>query len=321
MKNLLLVFCLLIHVLTLSADDIAAVDITANPLIPLVDNPWTLSLIIDYPYPDDVSVVEPPFPLSLDRVVKYSKRLETKIQTVLEYRFIPSRSGSFKIGAFTVICPDGITETDTFNLDVHTVNEKQALPVLRLFWEINHGQISSLSPSEASFQMTTGERVLLVLRVNSLNSHSVAEFPPQEYFMPTAPQGAIFVLSPLSEEERAVGIMLKLTIIPLKGDFFLDARTLQHENFIFEIPQLFIRINEFFAKSDESAHITDTTRTDKSIVQKNTQYSELPASVNVQKITAYNTLRKFYIALIFFAIILVILTPIVCFLFFKNEKR
>lgn len=316
MKNLLLIFCLLIYVLTLSADDSAAVDITAHPLIPLVETPWTLSLIVDYPYPDDISVIEPPLPFSLDRIVKYSRRLETKIQTVFEYRFIPSRSGSFKIGAFTVICPEGITKTNTFNLDVRPVNEKRALPVLHLFWEMNHRRISPLSQA-ASFQMTAGESALLVLRENS---HLSSEYPPQEYFMPSVPQGAILALLPLSEEERAAGIMLKLSLIPLKGDLLLDARTLQHENFIFEIPPLFIRINEFSA---ESGDITGITRTEnfKNAVQENAQYSELPASVNIKNINAYNTSRKVYIILFFSVIILVILTPIVCFLFFKNEKN
>jgi len=321
MKNVLFAFCLLIHILTLSAEDDIAVDVTTHPLIPLVDSPWTLSLIVDYPYPDDVSVIEPPFPLSIDRIVKYSRRLESKIQTIFEYRFIPSKSGSFVMGAFTVICPEGITKTDTFNFDIRQVNEKKALPVLRLFWEVNHGQISPLSAA-GSFQMTAGESALLVLLEKKLDS-APTRYPPQEYFMPPAPQGAILALSPLSEEERASGIMLKLTLIPLKGDFLLNARTLQHENFIFEIPSLFIRINDFSAESGESAHITDTTETEnfKDIVQENTQYSELPVNVNIQKVTAYNTTRKVYIVLFFSVIILVILTPIVCLLLFKNEKK
>jgi len=322
MKNVLLIFYLLIHVLTLSAEDNTAVDITIHPLTPLVDSPWTLSLIVDYPYPDDVSVIEPPFPFSLDRIVKYSRRLDTKIQTVFEYRFIPAKSGSFIMGAFTVICPDGITKTDVFNLYIRPVNEKRALPVLRLFWEINHGQISPLSPAN-SFQMTVGESALLVLLANNRNSSLPHEYPPQEYFAPPAPQGAILALSPLSEEERAAGIMLKLTLIPLKGDFLLDARTLQHENFIFEIPPLYIRINEFSAESDESTYVTDAVKAGslEKTVQENPQYSELPANVNIQKITAYNTSRKFYIVLFYSVIIIVILTPIVCFLFFKNEKN
>jgi len=319
MKNALPAFCLLIHIFTLPAEENTAVDVITHPLIPLVDNPWTLSLIVDYPFPDDVSVIEPPFPVSLDSIVRYSRMSESKIQTVFEYRFIPSKSGSFVMGAFTVICPDGVIKTDTFNFDIRPVNEKKALPVMRLFWEINNRNISPLSAAE-TFQMTAGESALLVLRVNS---QSADKYPPQEYFLPPAPQGAILALSPLSEEERASGIMLKLTLIPLKGDFHLNAGILKHENFIFEIPPLFIRINELSSVSGGSARITETTGTDnlENAGQENAQYSELPVNVNIQKVTAYNTARKFNIALFIFVIILVILTPIVCLLFFRNEKK
>jgi hypothetical protein len=304
--------------MVLSAEDSTTVEVTTYPAPPVVNNPWTFSLIVDYPYPDDVSVIEPPFPLSLDRIVKYSRRFDAKIQTVFEYRFIPSESGSFTIEAFTVICPDGVTKTQPFNLDISASKKERALPVLRLFWEINSKQISSLSTAD-SFQMTAGERILLILRANDRNSPMQHEYPPQEYFAPAAPQGAILAISPLSEGERAAGIMLKLTLIPLKGDFRLDARTLQHENFIFEIPPLLIRINEISAESDESSYITNTTRTEnfKGIVLENT----LPININVQKVATYNISRKFYIVLLYFIIILVILTPIVCFLLFKNEKK
>jgi t-SNARE complex subunit (syntaxin) len=117
--------------------------------------------------------------------------------------------------------------------------------------------------------------------------------------------------------------MLKLMLIPLKGDFRLDAKTLQHENFIFEIPPLFIRINESVEKVGETVYITDTVKAGnlQNIVQENTQYSDFSVNINVEKVTAYNVLRKFYIVLLYFIIILVILTPIVCFLLFKNEKK
>jgi len=321
-KMLLIIF--FIHVMVLSAEDSIAVEVTTYPEFPAVNNTWTISLIIDYPFPDEVSVIKPPFTdrFFLERILKYSRTPDTRVQTIFEYSFTLSGSGSFRIESFTVFCPDGITKTIPFNLYIRPLNEKQALPVLRLFWEINLEQNSFLSAAN-SFQMTAGERALLVLRVNGLNSHSGNEYPPQEFFIPTVPQGAILALSPLSAEERKEGIMLKLTLIPLKGDFRLSAETLQYESLIFEIPPLFIRVNESAEKAEKTELIadTETAGSSETINWEIPQYSELPASVNIQKITAYNTSRKFYYALIYSAVILVILIPIVCFLFFKNEKK
>jgi hypothetical protein len=312
------------HITVLFAEDNIAVEVTTYPESPVVNNTWTLSLIVDYPFPDDVSVIEPQFNTRffLERIIKYSKTLGTKVQTVFEYSFTLSVSGIFRIEPFTVVCQDSITKTIPFNLYVRPVNEKQALPVLRLSWEINPEQNLFLSAAD-SYKMTAGEHAFLILRINNLNSLSEPEYPPQEFFSPEVPQGAILALSPLSTEERTEGIMLKLKLIPLKGDFRISAKTLQHGNFIFEVPPLFIRVNELAEKADVTEHIADTEKAGSSEtnIQEISQYSGLPASVSIQKITAYNTSRKYYFALIYSAIILVILTPIVCFLLFKNEKK
>jgi len=290
----------------------------------VVNNTWTLSLIVDYPFPDDVSVIEPQFNTRffLERIIKYSRTLSTKVQTVFEYSFTLSVSGIFKIESFTVIYPGGITKTNPFNLNIHSINEKRTLPVLRLYWEINPEQNLFLSAAD-SYKMTAGEHALLILRVNNLNSHSEPDYPPQEFFMPAVPQGAILALSPLSTEERTEGIMLKLKLIPLKGDFRLGAQTFQHGNFIFEVPPLFICVNELAEEADVTEHIANKEKagSSKTNIQEIPQYSGLPASVSIQKITAYNTSRKYYLALIYSAVIFVILTPIVCFLLFKNEKK
>jgi len=157
MKNGLF-FLLIINVINLYAEESVNVEVVTHPESPVVNSTWTLSLIVDYPYPDDVFVIEPPFTekFFLERVLKYPKMLDTGLKTVFEYSFIPSESGSFKIGTFTVTHPDGAARTEQFNLDVRPLNEIRTLPVQRLFWEINDRQASSLS-REDSFQITAGE--------------------------------------------------------------------------------------------------------------------------------------------------------------------
>jgi len=89
--------------------------------------------------------------------------------------------------------------------------------------------------------VTTGERLTLTLRANNWNA-PLASVPPS-FFMPEVPQGVILAAQPVTAEERASGILIKLTLIPLvTGSFNLPARTLQHGNTRFEIPALHIRV-------------------------------------------------------------------------------
>jgi len=206
---------------------------SVNPETPITGRPVTISLIIDYPVPEEVTVIAPPFAnsLTLDRIVKTPRVTGTQVLTVVEYRFIPTRSGRVVLESFTVVCPLGVKETGSFVLNIRTEGDEPIILTPRLVWE------------GAPRQIAVGDRITLVLRASGWNSRR----PPPEFFMPPVPQGVILALLPLSEQERAGGIAVKLTLIPLNsGDFRLTARTLRHEsadeNVVFSIPALNIQI-------------------------------------------------------------------------------
>ena len=206
---------------------------SVDPLIPVAGRPMTLTLLIDYPVPEDVTVIAPPFAgsLNLDRIVKNPRVTETQVFTVIEYRFIPVRSGRVVLDSFTVVCPAGITESESFILNIRGEGEEPLLITPRLAWE------------GAPRQMAAGDRVTFALRASGWNSPR----PAPEFFMPPVPQGVILALLPPTEQERAGGIAVKLTLIPLnQGNFRLNARTIRYdnvnENVVFTIPALNIQI-------------------------------------------------------------------------------
>ena len=209
--------------------DILQVLVETRPETPVTGAPWILTLLIDHGIPDDVTVIAPQFAhfLSLDRIVKTPRITGTQIQTVIEYRFIPNNPGRFLLDSFTVITPDGIAETISQILEIRGSSAEQRPLSPRIAWEG--------SPR----QMAAGERAVLELRVTDWNSSR----PPEGFFMPEVPQGAILVSSPLSAEEKDGGLAVRLILVPLEtGDFHLPARVLQHDNVTFEIPALNIRV-------------------------------------------------------------------------------
>jgi len=283
----------------------AAVNVVMSPDKPLVEEAWTFTLYIDYPDPEMISVIEPSFDgaLSLERIIKYPRVTDNKVQTVLEYMFIPARSGRFTLEKFTVICPDGATETSPYVLDITARNEEQKPVTLRLNWEVE--------PLKRGTQITAGERVLLTLR--ALNAPSL--LPPAEFFLPEVPPQAILSLSQLSEEERKNGAAAKITLIPLtSGSFRLEARTLKHENITFNIPALQLNVNPANAQYNAQVSEQDKNIYVPSPAPNTGQTPVEDSSVNT------NLLQRFIPAVSLFIFILVIITPFICLVLFKREK-
>ena len=108
------------------------------------------------------------------------------------------------------------------------VDTTPEMPVFDAIWE------------GAPAQMTAGERAVFTLRITGRTG---GQLPPEEFFMPEVPPGVILAPLPVSAEERAGGIVLKLNLIPLNADFYLPARVLQYENIRFGIPALRIGVS------------------------------------------------------------------------------
>jgi len=226
----LTIFLLVVSPVVSAQDSVPAVTVETSPGIPSVGVPWTLTLFVKHSVPDEVTVVTPQFApsLSLDRIVKTPGVVEAQVQTVIEYRFIPNSAGRFLLEPFTVITPNGSVETDPLVLEIRRSGaELRPSPLFPpIVWE------------GLPRQMAAGERAILSLRIYGWSS-----LLPQELFMPEVPPGVILTLSPLSAEERANGLAVRFSLIPLEaGDIHFPARTLQYENAVFEIPALNIHV-------------------------------------------------------------------------------
>ena len=225
----LIVFILLFPHVSAQSNGPAAVVVTVNPEVLIRGVPFALTFVIDYPVPDYVSVIAPSFTdaLSLERIVKYPWTFGTETRTVVEYRLIANTTGRIILNPFMVYTPQGAVEINPFVLSIENPNPQQRIITHRFSWEGVPGQLAA------------GERITLTLRASGWNSPQ----PPPAFFMPEVPQGVILASSAVSPQERADGIALRLTLIPLApGDFNLPARALQHEATRFEIPALRIHV-------------------------------------------------------------------------------
>lgn len=211
------------------AQDVA---VTVNPEVIMSGIPFTVTFIVNYPQAEEVEITAPSFPPSIvmDRIVKYpwsSGGIRSQIQTVVEYRLIANTSGFITLNSFTIITPEGVTETGSFALSVQSAVPQQRNAAQRLYWD------------DVRSGAAAGDRITLVLRSRG----NIRNPPPPSFFMPEVPRSVILTAQSVSPEEIQSGVMLKLLLIPLSaGDFILPARVLEYENTRFEIPAFSIRI-------------------------------------------------------------------------------
>jgi hypothetical protein len=238
-KKILTVFFLTVSAYLPAEDTLPVVKLDINPEIPTAGQPWTLIITAYHSVPEEITVIAPPFAgfLYLDRIIKQPRYIGAEIQTVIEYRFIPNRSGHFVLESFIINSPAGIVETSPLIINILPEIAMESFIVPQIVWETNR-------QSPSGRQMAVGERLTITLRVTTADSLSGnLQLPPQEFFAPEVPRGVILALNPLTADERAGGAVLKFTLIPLEaGDFYLPARILYNENIRFEIPALQINI-------------------------------------------------------------------------------
>jgi len=232
---ILLIILLLINPIQASAEDNDSeafeVIMETSQKTPATGIPWTLTLLVNYPSPDDVDITAPLFPgiLFQERLIKIPKIKGEQVWTSFEYKFIPTGRGRVIIEPFTITCPLGIIETEPVILTIISTEEEKTITP-KIVWE------------NAPARMVQGEKAAIAIRVTNWDKR----LPGQEFFMPEVPQGVILELSQLEEKERNNGLAIRLTLVPLiAGNFLLPARTLYHENVIFEIPPLQINIAGF----------------------------------------------------------------------------
>jgi hypothetical protein len=247
-KILILMFLLLIP-FALSAQDVQGganppdgviVEVEITPEMPKVGRPVVITLIIDHPVPDAVTVVAPLFPppLVFDRLVKTPKSSEGQVKTAVEYRLIPNNPGLFILEPFTVFVPFHTIRTQPLVLDVSLPNEEKSVPIPRITWE------------GVPSRMTAGDRADFAIRASGFGQRK----PPEDFFTPVIPRRAVLETSPMFTDEKTGMITVRFSFIPMEaGEFRLNARTLYFENVRFEVPGLRIRVNEPVSAGEQIA--------------------------------------------------------------------
>jgi hypothetical protein len=193
---------------------------------------WTLSLLIDHPQPDEVTVLAPHFPgsLHLDRVLKSGRPMgdaqDAERWTVAEYRFLINSAESFEMDSFIIITPGRRVQTEPFAVDVHNA----AAPRPVLVWE--------RIPKE----LGVGEAASVGLKISGANTG--LSFPQPRFFMPPLIKGAIIEAEALSNEDRKSSIVLRLRLTPLVAvPLVFPERELQYEKVLYKIPPMRIPVS------------------------------------------------------------------------------
>ncbi|MDR0723345.1 MAG: hypothetical protein LBF75_11260 [Treponema sp.] len=212
------------------SDPALKVTLHGFPESPQVHTSWIVALLVDYPVPGELTVQHPPLPdtliLESIRTRPHQARQNPesgKVQTMVEFWFIPQQAGPLTLGAFEVRTPDMhyLTESSSWYIQGETKRGYQ--PVC-----------SWLRPPQS---LRIGERAQVALRLSDWDPGK--PWPGTELFLKELPEGVLLEAEPLSPQDRQQGLVLRLKIIPLEGtEFTLQSRRIPYEELSIEIPEL-----------------------------------------------------------------------------------
>jgi hypothetical protein len=213
-----------------------AVVVETSPERPLLDGSWRVSILVDHPDPDEVNVIPPDLPSSLTFAqVRKETRLiraapgEGARWTLVEFLFVPQRTGTISLGGFEVSLPGKKVFTRALRTYVIAQEGGREEYHPRLSWE-------SYPPS-----MRIGESTELALRILDWDPGKTLS-PP--VFQETAPAEALLEELPLSKADLGQGLVLRLRLTPLEGTrVSLAPFTLRFNTLSLEAPALSIRLS------------------------------------------------------------------------------
>jgi len=217
--------------------DVPRVLVQSSPLFPLSGEEWTLTLLIQHPNPHEVTIIAPRFSETffLDRVLKNFRYMQAagaaERWTEAEYRLIPRDSGAFTIEPFTVHINSVIVRTEPITVTVRDVQPTAAVPRPRLTWE------------NVPAQLRVGESANFGLRISGWDTglQRGLHLPDAAVFMP--PLNEAFIIEAEDAASGGSGLVMRLRVIPLvMQNFYVPGRSVTHNNIVFEIPALSIRV-------------------------------------------------------------------------------
>jgi hypothetical protein len=212
-----------------------AVTLESSPEHPVLDGSWRISILVDHPIPDEVTVIPPELPASLSfaqsrketRFVRTSTEQRTR-WTLVEFLFVPHRTGAIVLEPFEALVRGSRVRTPSVRTDVITrdgaLREYHPRPV----WD-------TLPPV-----LRIGETVDLTLRVMDSDPLKPLHRLPLHL---TAPEEALQEEVPLTAEELEQGLALRLRITALGGNrIALGPFPLRFETLSLETPAISIAV-------------------------------------------------------------------------------
>jgi hypothetical protein len=208
-------------------------EITFSSPTPVSSVPWTITFLVDYPYPPGVMVHPPEFPeeLALEEVRVEPRLVVTTAgerRSAVQFTFIPQRAAQVTLGPFEVRTPQRSAFTAEIPVVIENAGSGAKTRRPYFTWEGDKNGF------------TIGEGGDLFMRLHDWDD---AQKRPQNLFRFEAPEHAILEEHPLTQAEIARDIVLHLTLIPLEGsEITIDTHCFQHEGYTLEIPQLHLKV-------------------------------------------------------------------------------
>jgi hypothetical protein len=231
-------------------DEFPAVELRTFPEVPVLNDPWTVLILVDYPDPAGLILLPPPLPpaLTLERVFTGGRLIpgpEGKAErwTAAEFSFMVRQSGSFDLGPF----------------EIRAAGKRALTPPLRFSVQDPRDPRDSKDPrdprdpedtSRTSAPFFRWETPPLPLSVGEGGEFALLLLPrdPQkpipeaDLVRGKAPGDLILETRPLSAADRERGVVFRFRLIPLRaGDFELGPSLFYREGFP-EVPAVRVRV-------------------------------------------------------------------------------
>jgi hypothetical protein len=212
-----------------------AVMLESSPEHPVLDGSWRVSILVDHPVPDEVTVIPPELPpsLSFAQSRKETRFVRTSAEqgrrwTLVEFLFVPHRTGTIVLEPFEALVRGFSFRTPSARTTVTTREGAPREYRPRLVWD---------APPPV---LRVGETADLTLRVLDNDPQKPLRRLPLHL---TAPAEALQEEIPLSAEEQEQGLALHLRITALEGSrISLGPFSLGFETLSLEAPAISIAL-------------------------------------------------------------------------------
>jgi hypothetical protein len=187
-----------------------ATRLESSPERPVLDGTWRVSILVDHPVPDEVTVIPPELPASLSfaqsrkeaRFVRTSGEPGTR-WTLVEFLFVPHRTGDIVLGPFEALVGGSRVLIPGARTTVTTREGAQVEYHPRLVWDAPPSSIRIGEAAELTLRVLGGDPLKPLRRL------------PLRL---AVPEDALLEELPLTGEESDQGLALRLRVIPLEGN-------------------------------------------------------------------------------------------------------